>query len=62
VVLGAGATANEVLAHCNERLASYKVPKRLYVVDLIPRTPTGKLQRRRLPALLGIGSEPDRPV
>jgi acyl-CoA synthetase (AMP-forming)/AMP-acid ligase II len=62
VVLGADATVNEVLAHCNERLASYKVPKTLYVVDLIPRTPTGKLQRRRLPALLGIGSEPDRPV
>jgi len=60
VVLSADTTADEILVHCKERLAAYKAPKRLYVVDVIPRTPTGKLQRRRLPSLLGIAPDPGR--
>jgi acyl-coenzyme A synthetase/AMP-(fatty) acid ligase len=35
-----------LLAYCRERLADFKVPKRLYFVESIPRTPTGKVQRR----------------
>jgi len=31
--------------HCRERLAAFKVPKRLYIVTELPRTPTGKIQR-----------------
>jgi len=61
VVLAEDVTTDELLAHCRERLAAYKAPKRLYVVDRIPRTPTGKLQRRRLPSLLGIGADPGSP-
>jgi acyl-CoA synthetase (AMP-forming)/AMP-acid ligase II len=34
--------------HCRERLAAYKVPVRIFVLPEIPRTPTGKLQRRRI--------------
>jgi acyl-CoA synthetase (AMP-forming)/AMP-acid ligase II len=37
-----------LLDHCRERLTAVKVPKRLYVLSTIPRTPTGKLQRRRI--------------
>lgn len=46
VVLTAPATEKELLAYCRERLADFKVPKRLHIVDSIPRTPTGKVQRR----------------
>jgi acyl-CoA synthetase (AMP-forming)/AMP-acid ligase II len=46
VVLTAPATEKELLAYCRERLADFKVPKRLYFVESIPRTPTGKVQRR----------------
>ena len=37
---------------CRERLAAFKVPKIIRIVEQIPRTPTGKLQRRRVAALL----------
>jgi acyl-CoA synthetase (AMP-forming)/AMP-acid ligase II len=37
-----------------ERLAGYKRPKDVFVVDELPHTSTGKLQRRRLPAQLGL--------
>jgi acyl-CoA synthetase (AMP-forming)/AMP-acid ligase II len=46
MVLSAPATEKELLAFCRQRLADFKVPKRLYIVDSIPRTPTGKVQRR----------------
>lgn len=41
-------------AFCGESLASYKHPRKLVVVDDIPRTPaTGQVQRRRLIEQLG---------
>jgi acyl-CoA synthetase (AMP-forming)/AMP-acid ligase II len=39
-------------AHCEERLASFKVPRRIVVVDEIPKGPTGKVQRRLMSSLL----------
>jgi acyl-CoA synthetase (AMP-forming)/AMP-acid ligase II len=33
---------------CTERLATFKVPKTIFVLDAIPRTATGKLQRKRI--------------
>ncbi len=39
----------EVRRHCGETLSAYKHPRRLYIVDAIPRTgPTGQVQRKRL--------------
>jgi acyl-CoA synthetase (AMP-forming)/AMP-acid ligase II len=38
--------------HCRARLASFKVPQQIQLVTAIPRTPTGKLQRKRIAALL----------
>src|SRR5262245_36989781 len=35
-------------AHCRERMAAFKRPRRLYVVDALPKTATGKVQRFRL--------------
>ncbi len=48
VVLRAPATEAELLAHCRNRLAEFKRPKRIYVVEAIARTATGKIQRRRV--------------
>jgi len=46
VVLSGPATEKELLAYSRERLADFKVPKRLHILDSIPRTATGKVQRR----------------
>jgi acyl-CoA synthetase (AMP-forming)/AMP-acid ligase II len=48
VVLRPAAEAVEatLLAYCRERLADYKRPKRIHITDAIPRTATGKIQRR----------------
>jgi acyl-CoA synthetase (AMP-forming)/AMP-acid ligase II len=38
----------DLLAFCRERISDYKCPKRIHIVDAIPRTATGKIQRRLL--------------
>ncbi|HYI62766.1 MAG TPA: acyl-CoA synthetase, partial [Acidimicrobiales bacterium] len=40
----------DVIAHVKARLASYKAPKRLLVVDTIGRAPNGKVDYKRLKA------------
>ncbi|MBB6307807.1 acyl-CoA synthetase [Xanthobacter tagetidis] len=44
---GVSATAEELMAHCRQQLASYKCP-RLIVFAEIPKTSTGKIQKFRL--------------
>jgi oxalate---CoA ligase len=46
VVVEAGTSAEAVLAHVGARLAAFKVPHTLHIVDEIPKTATGKVQRR----------------
>lgn len=53
VVLTGEATEAELLRHCREHLAEFKVPKKLFVVESIPRTATGKVQRRHVAAEIG---------
>ncbi len=48
VTLGRDAEAAELIAHCREQLAGFKVPARIDVLTEIPRTATGKIQRRRV--------------
>lgn len=38
----------DLIKHCRGRLAHYKCPRRVDVVDRLPRTDTGKLYKRRL--------------
>jgi O-succinylbenzoic acid--CoA ligase len=45
---GAAATEAELRAHVRERLAGFKVPKRVGFAPSLPRTPSGKLLRRLL--------------
>lgn len=39
-------------AWCREKLAGYKVPREIIRVDTLPRTPTGKVLRRKLKELM----------
>jgi len=50
VVLKAAATAADLIAHCHSSLADFKCPKTIYIVEAIPRTATGKIQRRNVAA------------
>lgn len=46
VVARSDVTEKELQAFCREHLAEFKVPSKLFIVEQIPRTPTGKVQRR----------------
>ncbi|MEM8756212.1 MAG: AMP-binding protein [Planctomycetota bacterium] len=39
---------SELKAWCRERIAGYKCPREIHVVDELPRNPTGKIMRREL--------------
>ncbi|MFN0180869.1 MAG: o-succinylbenzoate--CoA ligase [Gemmatimonadales bacterium] len=41
-------TADELVDYCRGRLAGYKIPRQVVVVDTLPRTPTGKVQKHLL--------------
>jgi long-chain acyl-CoA synthetase len=45
---GRAATTNELVVHCKERLADYKIPTIFEVVDALPKGPTGKILKRTL--------------
>lgn len=47
---GSALTEKDVLEHCKERLARFKVPKKVIFLDAeqLPTTPTGKVQKFRL--------------
>jgi acyl-CoA synthetase (AMP-forming)/AMP-acid ligase II len=46
VLREAGATEADLLAYCKEKLADFKRPKQIHITETIPRTATGKIQRR----------------
>ena len=50
VVLRDGATAEpaEIVAHTRERLAGFKSPKYVVIVDELPKNPSGKILKREL--------------
>jgi len=43
---GATVTESEIRAFCKKNLASFKIPKRVFITESIPKTATGKVQRR----------------
>lgn len=59
-VPGASVAPAELARFLRERLDPYKVPKEIHVVDHLPRTPVGKLQRSRLPELVDAVAEVGR--
>jgi long-chain acyl-CoA synthetase len=45
---GQSAEPEELIAFCKERMAAYKYPRQVEIVDEIPKTVTGKVLRREL--------------
>lgn len=45
---GAAIDPEEIIAHCRSQLAAYKVPRRVEIVETLPKTSTGKIMRRAL--------------
>jgi long-chain acyl-CoA synthetase len=45
---GAEATPEELIAFCKERMAAYKYPRQVEMVEELPKTVTGKILRREL--------------
>ncbi|MDT7545007.1 MAG: HIP---CoA ligase [Actinomycetota bacterium] len=45
---GAGVTDDELIAWCRDRLAGYKVPRSVVLVDSLPRNATGKVDKKLL--------------
>jgi acyl-CoA synthetase (AMP-forming)/AMP-acid ligase II len=52
VVLKATATEKDLIAHCRSSLSDFKCPTTIYILDAIPRTATGKIQRRNVAAAI----------
>jgi long-chain acyl-CoA synthetase len=45
---GASVTPEEVISYCKERLAAYKYPREVRIVDALPMGPTGKILKKEL--------------
>ena len=56
VVLNGDATESDLIAHCRSSLADFKCPTTIYIIDSIPRTATGKIQRRNVAAAIAKSS------
>jgi len=41
-------TAEDLIDHCRQQLARFKVPKAVVIVDVLPRNPSGKILKREL--------------
>lgn len=48
VKAGSEVTPEELIAHCKERMAAYKYPREVVIIDELPKTVTGKILRREL--------------
>ncbi len=47
---GSRAAPAELLGFCRDRLAAFKYPRRLAIVDALPKSATGKVLKSRLRA------------
>ena len=50
VVLSSDSNEGAIREFCEQQLAEFKIPERVYIVDELPRTATGKIQRRHVAA------------
>jgi fatty-acyl-CoA synthase len=50
IVLKPGETMSEqeLIAHCRNELAGFKCPKKVFFVEALPKTPTGKILKREM--------------
>jgi acyl-CoA synthetase (AMP-forming)/AMP-acid ligase II len=52
VVVSSSVTEAEIITYCAQNIAEFKCPKKVFIVDSIPRTATGKVQRRVVAAAI----------
>jgi fatty-acyl-CoA synthase len=52
---GSELTADDVVAHCREKIASYKRPRAVTFIDALPKLPNGKIEKFKLRAPLWEG-------
>ena len=45
---GAAIEEKKLIAFCKEHLAGFKCPKKILVVDRLPKNPSGKILKREL--------------
>jgi acyl-CoA synthetase (AMP-forming)/AMP-acid ligase II len=57
VVLKEPQAESVLIEHCKQHLADFKVPKKVHIVEKIPRTATGKIQRRAVAAAFSGGQQ-----
>ena len=61
VVLNYDVTERDLVSYCRQHVAAYKVPRFIHIVPEIPKTATGKVQRRLVAEkILGTNSD-ERP-
>jgi amino acid adenylation domain-containing protein len=61
LVVSGDTTATDVLKQLSVRLEDYKVPRECQVLDTLPLSANGKVDRRRLAVLVGRGSRENAP-
>ncbi|PLR97677.1 long-chain fatty acid--CoA ligase [Bacillus sp. T33-2] len=50
-------TADEIKEFCRDKLAGYKIPKRIYFLEELPKTPVGKIDKKQLKDYAMAGTE-----
>ncbi|MEU2776832.1 acyl-CoA synthetase, partial [Streptomyces sp. NPDC007162] len=55
---GAEADGETLRAFCANSLAGYKVPKKIFIVESLPKNPSGKILKRELRTLYDESSRP----
>lgn len=45
---GSEITRQNIMKHCKDKMAQYKIPKQIEFIEKLPKTPSGKLQRFKL--------------
>src|SRR5882724_12012273 len=58
VVLKGEATESDLISHCRSSLADFKCPTTIYIIESIPRTATGKIQRRNVASEVSKATNP----
>lgn len=48
---------DEIVEFCRDKIAGYKIPRQLKIIDLLPRNPSGKLLKKELRAPYWEGSD-----
>ncbi|MBI5000817.1 MAG: acyl--CoA ligase [Euryarchaeota archaeon] len=59
---GAGLDKEELLKHCKSHLAPFKIPESIFSSDELPRSVTGKINKKELRRLLLEGALPELPA